>query len=127
MPQNIEVRKVAEADLRKRIDSSSGAGPQAIFKPDMKAARVQLDALHRKTQTIPPGPAADTLKDRLNSLDAQYQNSGKILEGLSGASSPGDMLKFQMQMYQFSQNMELMSKVVEQVTGGAKQILQTQV
>jgi hypothetical protein len=67
------------------------------------------------------------LRDRLNSLDTQFQDSGKILDGMSNMSSPGDMLKFQMQMYQFSQNMELMSKTVEQVTSGAKQILQTQV
>lgn len=120
-------RKVAEADLRKRLDSSGGANPQAIFKPDMKSARVQLDALHRKAQAVPSGPAATTVQDRLNSLDAQYQESGKILDGLSNASSPGDMLKFQMQMYQFTQNMDLMSKVVEQVTSGAKQILQVQV
>jgi len=120
-------RKIVETDLRKRLDSSGGASPQAIFKPDMKSARVQLDALHRKAQAIPPGPAADTLRDRLNSLDAQFQDSGKILDGLSNVSSPGDMLKFQMQMYQFTQNMELMSKTVEQVTSGAKQILQTQV
>jgi len=122
-----EQRKTVEADLRKRLDSSGGASPQAIFKPDMKSARVQLDGLHRKAQAIPPGPAADTLRDRLNSLDTQFQDSGKILDGMSNASSPGDMLKFQMQMYQFSQNMELMSKTVEQVTSGAKQILQTQV
>jgi hypothetical protein len=127
-----EQKRVVEADLRKRLDSSSKAGsggvnPQAIFKPDMKSARVQLDALHRKAQAIPPGPAADTLSDRLNTLDVQFQDSGKILEGMSNVSSPGDMLKFQMQMYQFTQNMELMSKVVEQVGSGAKQILQTQV
>lgn len=122
-----EQRKVVEADLRKRLDSSGGAGPQAIFKPDMKSARVQLDGLHRKAQAVPPGPAADTVRERLNSLDAQFQDSGKLLDGMSNASSPGDMLKFQMQMYQFTQNMELMSKVVEQVTSGAKQILQVQV
>ena len=122
-----EQRKTVEADLRKRLDSSGGASPQAIFKPDMRSARVQLDALHRKAQAIPPGSASDTLRDRLNNLDAQFQDSGKILEGMSNLSSPGDMLKFQMQMYQFSQNMELMSKIVEQVTSGAKQILQTQV
>jgi len=113
------------------LDSSGpgpgGVNPQTIFKPDMKSARVQLDALHRKAQAIPPGPAAETLRDRLSSLDTQFQESGKILQGMSSASSPGDMLKFQMQMYQFTQNMQLMSKTVEEVSGGAKQILQTQV
>lgn len=128
----VDQRKLVEAHLRKRIDSSGGArsgsvSPQAIFKPDMKSARVQLDALHRKAQAIPPGPASDTLTDRLNSLDAQFQDSGKVLEGMGNVSSPGDMLKFQMQMYQFSQNMQLMSQVVEQMSSGAKQILQVQV
>jgi paraquat-inducible protein B len=122
-----EQRKVAEADLRKRLDSSGGASPQAIFKPDMRSARVQLDALHRKAQAVPAGPAADALRDRLSSLDAQFQDSGKMLESMNNVSSPGDMLKFQMQMYQFTENMNLMSKTVEQITGGAKQILQTQV
>jgi len=31
-----------------------------------------------------------------------------------------------LQMYQLSENLELMSKVVEQVTSGVKSILQTQ-
>lgn len=122
-----EQRKVVEADLRKRLDSSRGIDPKAIFKPDMKSARVEFDALHRKAQAIPPGPAADALKDRLSSLDSQFQDSGKLLDSMTNLTSPGDMLKFQVQMYQFSQNMQLMSNVVEQVTGGAKQLLQTQV
>jgi hypothetical protein len=36
-------------------------------------------------------------------------------------------MKVQMQMYQLTENLELMSKVVEQVTSGVKSILQTQV
>jgi hypothetical protein len=35
-------------------------------------------------------------------------------------------MKIQMQMYQLGENLELMSKVVEQVTSGVKSILQTQ-
>jgi hypothetical protein len=36
------------------------------------------------------------------------------------------MMKVQMQMYQLTENLELMSKVVDQVTSGVKSILQTQ-
>jgi hypothetical protein len=43
------------------------------------------------------------------------------------AENPGDLMKLQMQMYQLTENLELMSKVVEQVTSGMKTLLQTQV
>ena len=60
-------------------------------------------------------------------MDSQFQSAGQMVNSLRGTESPGDLMKIQMQMYQLTENLELTSKVVEQVTSGVKSILQTQV
>ena len=49
------------------------------------------------------------------------------MNSVKSSESPGDLMKVQMQMYQLTENLEMMSKVVEQVSSGVKSVLQTQV
>jgi hypothetical protein len=121
-------RKALESDLRKRLNAARGQNPQAIFKPDLDSARVTLDTLHRKAQAIPPGKALDSLSDHLATLDAQFADADKLLEKAGAtAMNPRELLQFQVRMYQLTENLNLLSRVVEQVNSSAKQILQTQV
>ena len=94
---------------------------------DLRKARVKLDGLTQKVSSAPKSPALDAVRNRLNSVEAQYQQSEKLLNGLSGNDNPRDMLAIQMQMYKMTQNIEIMTKVVEQTTSGIKSVLQTQV
>lgn len=121
-----EQRKVLQADLNKRLHGMSGPqSPREIFKTDMKRAKDGLQQLTKRVNSLPKTPAYEPLRQRLLSVDSQFQATGRLVNNTSGAS-PGELLKIQLQVYQMSENLELMSKVVEQVTSGMKTILQTQ-
>jgi hypothetical protein len=120
-----EQRNALQADLTKRLQGTKTHSPQAIFKPEMKRAKEGLQHLTKRVNELPKTAAFDPLRQRLASIDSQYQATGQLLNSTSHAS-PEELLKLQMQMYQMSENLEVMSKVVEQVTTGMKSILQTQ-
>lgn len=93
----------------------------------MKRAKIGVDQLAKRVNAMPKTPAFQPLRDRLLSIDNQFQSAGKLVNSIKGGESPQEIMKIQMSMYQLTENMELMSKVVDQVTSGTKSILQTQV
>ncbi|MBC7797492.1 MAG: hypothetical protein H7Z37_11520 [Pyrinomonadaceae bacterium] len=61
---------------------------------------------------------------------SQLENESKAIEGIMKSNkdlSPGELLGLQARLYQVSQHIEVMSKVVDQMTGGIKTILNTNV
>jgi hypothetical protein len=124
---SLEHKKVLEAELSQRLKQTGPAPAHKLFAPDMKRAKEGIEHLNKRVDALPKTPAFEPFRKRLASIDAQYQNAGQLMNSVTGNASPGDLLKIQMQMYQLTENMELMSKVVSQVTSGVKSILQTQV
>ena len=100
---------------------------QEVFKVDLRELRGRLDVVTRQVAAVPKTPASDAVQNRLLRIESQFQRANKVIQGLGSATSPQEMLQVQMQMYQMTQNVELMAKFVEQMTGGVKSILQTQV
>jgi hypothetical protein len=122
---SLQQKKVLQADLNKRLSQTGPKSTQNIFAVDMKRAKVQVDQLSTRVNALPKTPAFDPLRQRLTSIDSQFQTAGQLVHSLKGTESPGELMKVQMQMYQLSENLELMSKVVEQATSGVKSLLQT--
>ncbi len=120
-------RKQLISDVRQRMESSPGAKPQEVYGPDMQGAETRMNKLRRRVEQLPKGAEADALKQRLELVDQQYQGAARMLEKMPAMDDPRKLLQLQMQMYQMSQNLELVSKTVEQVNSGVKQIMQTQV
>ncbi len=121
-----EQKKVLQADLSRRLDKSKGVTPHQVFGVDMKRARERVEHLTTRVNALPKTSAFDPIRTRLTSIDSQYKSAGQLLESLKNADNPRDLMKIQMQMYQLTENLELMSKVVDQVTSGMKSIFQTQ-
>ncbi len=121
-----EQKKVLQADLSKRIERSKGTSPHEVFGVDMKHAKERVDHLTHRVNALPKTSAFDPIRTRLTSIDSQFKSTGQLLNSLKNTENPQDLMKIQMQMYQLSENLELMSKVVEQVTSGVKSVLQTQ-
>jgi hypothetical protein len=65
--------------------------------------------------------------DRLSAIESQYTNAEGMLKRIPDTNNLRDLLAMQTQMYQMSQNLELLSKTVDAATSGVKQTLQTQV
>ncbi|MBI1790235.1 MAG: hypothetical protein HYR60_22105 [Acidobacteria bacterium] len=123
-----EQRKL-EGDLRKRLAANRTGSPQDMFRVDMKNTRTSLDNLRGRVAQLPKSSAMEPVRARLAKIESQFDNSGKFLNSLPNKSldNPKELLQVQVQMYQMTQNIEIMSKVVEQVNTGVKSILQTQV
>ena len=119
-----EQRKTLQTELSNRLKTSS---PQQVFATHMKRATDSLQQLSSRVNALPKTSAFDPIRKRLASIDAQFQSTGRLVNSVKGTSNPAELMKIQMQMYQLSENLELASKVVEQVTSGVKSILQTQV
>jgi hypothetical protein len=118
-------KRVLESNLRKHMEKPERAAE--VFKIDLRKTRVQMDGVARQVEAAPKSPAMDAVRQRLTSIEAQFHDASRKIYSLNGSTSPNDMLQLQIQMYKMVQNVELMSKFVEQTTGGVKSILQTQV
>lgn len=123
---SFEQQKVLEANLTKRLSQADATSPQNVFGVDMKRAKIQAERLTTRVNALPKTPPFEPIRQRLTSIDSQLQNADKLVHSLKGTESPSELMKVQMQMYQLNENLELMSKVVEQVSSGVKSVLQTQ-
>lgn len=106
---------------------AKGADPKQVLSANLQHSRQKADLMANRVSALPNTPALQPLRDRLFSIDKQFQDAGKLVNSIKGGESPQQLLKVQMSMYQLSENVELMSKAVEQVSSGMKNILQTQV
>jgi hypothetical protein len=114
-----------KSDLRKKLQTAKT--PDDVFGDQMGTARKQLDQVADRVQAAPKTPETQGLRDRLTSVEGQYNHSEQLLSQLDSLNSPRDLLKVQMEMYKMQQNLEILSRATEEMTSGAKQILQTQV
>jgi len=122
-----EQQKVLQADLSQRIDKLRTTSPSELFGTHLTQAKQGIEDLGHRVHALPKTPAFEPFRQRLASIDSQYQQAGQLVSSLDGKQSPADLMQIQLQMYQLSENLEIMSKVVEQVTSGMKTIFQTQV
>ena len=118
-------RQQLAGDLRKRIERARS--PKAIFRSDFNQTRECFTDVSRRVDQLPKTSAFEPLRNRLASIESQFNQTGKIIDGLGNITDPKDLLKLQMEMFQITQNLEIVSKVVDQVNSGVKQILQIQV
>ena len=124
---SLEQKKVLEADLSKRREKMDTTSAHELFAVHMKHSKEGVEHLTNRVNDLPKTPAFEPFRKRLASIDAQYQSAGRLVNSAQGTENAGDLMKIQLHIYQLTENLELMSKVVEQVTSGVKSLLQTQV
>jgi len=120
-------KKTLEADLSRRMKKTGAVSAQELFAKDLKNAKHSVTQLTNRVNALPKTSAFDPLRNRLTSIDKQFQSADQLMSSVKGSTNPEDYLKVQMRMYQLTENLEMMSKVVEQLTSGMKSVLQTQV
>jgi hypothetical protein len=107
------------------ISSISPASADAL-KPKLDYAGSSLSDLKARAATIKPTSAAEALQNRLDLLNAQFRVLGNHLEQSAAKNDPVQLLKLQNDIYQLDEELELVSKVVDQATSGVRALLQTQ-
>ena len=120
-------KKTLQADLSRRLKQTGNVSAQELFANDLKNAKHSVHELTARVNALPKASAFDPLRNRLVSIDQQFRSTDQLMNSVKGSQNPEDFLKVQMRMYQLTENLEMMSKVVEQLTSGVKSVLQTQV
>ena len=104
-----------------------GARPAAeLFQARLKNTRIQIDNLTQAVGKLPPQDSSSSLQERLKALEQQFQDSGNLIQNITDID-PKSLLNVQVQLYQLSENIGLMSKVVETASSGMKTVMQTQI
>jgi hypothetical protein len=115
-----------ESGLNKRLEQTNVRSPAEFFRVEMKDSQVGLDKLTNAVDKLPSQSAFTPIRQRLNTIEQQFQQSSDLLHRVKDMD-PKSLLKVQVQLYQLSENMELLSKVVEQLSSGVRTVMQTNV
>ena len=122
-----EQKRVLEADLRRKLQGTRPSDPKQIFRPEFENARVSLQDLNQRVSALPKTPAFEPVRNRLASVEAHFKSTDKLLSNLGNLDNPRELMKIQIQMYQLTQNMEILSKFVDFSSQTVKQLLQVNV
>lgn len=118
-------RKELVGEVRRKMEANPAGSPAKVFGPELRDTGTQLEKLRRRVDSAPS--ASGAVESRLNQIESQYQQTTAALDKLPTMTDPRSLLKMQIEMYTMTQNIEIVSKAVEQMNSGVKTILQTQV
>ena len=125
-PPSAQLTASIGSGLKQRLlqtDTRSAAVP---VRGKIKNTRVEMDKLAAAVGNLPQQSTFSPFRERLSVLEQQFQKSGELIQGMSDMD-PKSLLNVQMQLYQLSGNIELLSKLVDQTSSGVKTMLQVQV
>jgi hypothetical protein len=94
--------------------------------PELLRTHTRLGMLREAMQGIDNTPTGTNLKGVFGRVESEWFNLEQIMRSDKDLSS-GELLGLQARLYQVSQHIDVMSKVVDQMTSGIKMILNTNV
>lgn len=137
--QNPTTRTSSGSEMTKKLEDLQTELSQKINKPNIDQTKYN--------QMLPEWMNTETRMGMLKDAYANIPNTSKVTNDLPGKFmqmeneykgveaimhsskdlSPGELLALQARLYQVSQHIEVMSKVVDQMAGGIKTVLNTNV
>ncbi|HBY59786.1 MAG TPA: hypothetical protein DEH78_08170 [Solibacterales bacterium] len=120
-------RKQLISEVRRKAETDPSAAPKQVWGPDLEHAAVRIDKMRAGVGRLKDPAQAQSLGAHLQTIDEQFQKASSIMSRLPDMQDPRALLELQMEMYQMTQNLELVSKAVEQMNSGLKTVMQTQV
>jgi hypothetical protein len=94
--------------------------------PELLRTRTRLSLLREAMQGVDNTPTGSNLKGLFGRVEGEWYGLEQIMRSDKDLSS-GELLGLQARLYQVSQHIDVMSKVVDQMTSGIKTILNTNV
>jgi hypothetical protein len=125
-PPSAQQMSSIESGLKHQMERTDARSATEFFQVGMKDTRLNLDKLAQAVGKLPPQNTYSPFRERLQVMEQQFQKSGDLIQQVKGMD-PKSILNVQVQLYQLSENIGLMSKMVEQVSSGVKTMLQIQV
>ncbi len=95
--------------------------------PDWMKTETRMGMLKDAYSSMPnTSKVTNDLSGKFTQIESEYKGVEAIMTS-SKNLSPGELLALQARLYQVSQHIEVMSKVVDQMAGGIKTVLNTNV
>ncbi|HWS55291.1 MAG TPA: hypothetical protein VN228_14235 [Pyrinomonadaceae bacterium] len=114
-------------DLMQRIDRlPEGASNVNALLPELIDTRTRLGMLRDVMSKTRGTPVGTDLHGRFGQIENEWYQVESIMRS-NRELSTAELLGLQARLYQVTQHVEVLSKVVDQVTGGIKTILNTNV
>jgi hypothetical protein len=115
------------ADLARRLDRipTNDKTVDQIW-PELLRTHTRLGMLREAMSGVDHTPTGTNLKGVFGRVENEWFNLEQVMRSDKDLSS-GELLGLQARLYQVSQHIDVMSKVVDQMTGGIKTILNTNV
>jgi hypothetical protein len=109
------------------VEANSPANLASSVNNQLHTTGASLQRLNQRVQAASQTTDIGTLRTMVEQLSARFTNVGDSVRQIGVQSNPQKLLAMQAKIYQMSEDVELLSKMVDQATSGVKSILQTQV
>ena len=115
------------SELTRRLSQipNSGKSFDEIW-PELLRTRTRMGMLREAMRGVDNTPTGTNLKGMFGRVEGEWYGLEQIMRSDKDLSS-GELLGLQARLYQVSQHIDVMSKVVDQMTSGIKTILNTNV
>jgi len=114
-------------DLMNRVNNLPPGSPKVnALLPELIDTRTRLGMLRDVISKSHGTPVGTDLRGRFGQVENEWNNVESIMRSNKELSTT-ELLGLQARLYQVTQHVEVLSKVVDQVTGGIKTILNTNV
>ncbi len=115
-----------KAELEKRGEDSGGE----ILKEKINSLKAKMESVAGKIHTVDKSQFSEAVNNYFSETEKRFSKLSNIVKNLESGNnkySMKDLLKIQFEIQTVTQNVELLSKIVDQVSSGLKTIMQTQV
>ncbi len=107
--------------------NSAPSSPTALLSPKLEQMSSSITTLSNRVAAVGGSGSTGPLRGRLESLENQFRRVGSNVKVAGPQTDPMQLLKLQHEIYQIDEELEVLSKVVEQAANGVKSVLQTQI
>jgi hypothetical protein len=113
-------------ELSRRLSQMPGAKSLDDVWPELMRTGSRMTLLREAMKGVDNTPTGANLKGMFGKVEGEWFNLEKFMRSDKDLST-GELLGLQARLYQVSQHIDVMSKVVDQMTSGIKTILNTNV
>jgi hypothetical protein len=113
-------------ELTRRLDRIPANKSFNEMWPELLRTNTRMGLLREAMKGIDNTPTGTNIKGLFGKVENEWFNLEQIMRSDKDLSS-GELLGLQARLYQVSQHIDVMSKVVDQMTSGIKTILNTNV
>jgi hypothetical protein len=107
--------------------ATSPANLASTVNNQLHVTGASLQRLNHRVQAASQTTEVGTIRTLVDQLALRFTNAGNSIRQVGVQENPQKLLAMQAKIYQISEDVELLSKMVDQATSGVRTVLQTQV